>query len=214
MGVQDGLCFLALEFIKGPTLKKLIADDAPFPVPRAARLGAGVLSGLGAAHDAGIVHRDLKPGNVLVARGSLVKLVDFGLARVLDDAGQTASGGYVGTPRYASPELARGQDVGPAADQYAMGLIVYEMLTGAFPFSSQTSLGYLQLHAHEPPTSVFDHKANVPPRLGEAVHRALEKDPKDRFPNVQAFERALSVFVQHTARHSRRHLRARPPRRS
>jgi serine/threonine protein kinase/tetratricopeptide (TPR) repeat protein len=111
-GDVEGLYYLALEFVKGPTLRKLIADEAPFPVARAARIGAGILSGLGAAHKKGIIHRDLKPANVLVGAGMQAKVLDFGLARVFDDAGQSATAGYLGTPRYASPEQARGQEVG------------------------------------------------------------------------------------------------------
>ncbi|MBX3467987.1 MAG: serine/threonine protein kinase [Planctomycetes bacterium] len=194
-GDLDGLYYLALEFVKGPTLKKLIADEAPFPAMRAARIGAGILSGLGAAHRKGIVHRDLKPANVLVGKGMQAKVLDFGLARVFDDAGQSATAGYLGTPRYASPEQARGSEVGDAADQYAAGLVIYEMLTGKLPFESKTSLGFLALHAHEPPRPIRDLRADVPPALADAVMRALEKDPRDRHESVGAFERVLATFL-------------------
>jgi serine/threonine-protein kinase len=194
-GDVDGLYYLALEFVKGPTLKKLISDEAPFPSMRAARIGAGILSGVGAAHRKGIVHRDLKPANVLVGKGMQAKVLDFGLARVFDDAGQSATAGYLGTPRYASPEQARGSEVGEAADQYAAGLVIYEMLTGKLPFESKTSLGFLALHAHEAPRPIRDLKADVPAPIADAVMRSLEKDPKDRHESVGAFERILATFL-------------------
>jgi len=208
MGDSNGLYYLALEFVKGPTLKKLIGDEAPFPVPKAARLGVGVLSALEAAHERGVVHRDLKPANVLVDRDSQARVLDFGLARVFDDAAQSASGGYLGTPRYASPEQARGEEVGPAADQYAAALVIYEMLTGKPPFRSKTSLGYLGLHASEAPRPLIDHRKDVPKELADAIMKALEKQPSDRFPSVAAFREVVARFA------TRRSARGRARRRS
>ena len=196
MGDVDGIYYLALEFVKGSTLKKLIADEAPFPYPKAARLGAQILEGVGAAHRKGVIHRDLKPANVLVTREKDAKVLDFGLARVFEEGAKSASAGYLGTPRYTSPEQARGEEVAEAADQYAAGLMVYEMLTGKLPFESNTSLGYLNLHATEPPIPLRQHRPEVPAELEAAVMRALEKQPRDRFPNVGAFAAALKRFTK------------------
>ena len=195
MGEAEGLSYIALEFVKGPTLKKLIADEAPFPIARAARLGAELLDALGAAHKSGVVHRDLKPANVLIGRDTKVKVLDFGLARVFDEGDKSATGAYVGTPRYASPEQARGEEAHEPADQYAAALLIYEMLTGKLPFTSKTTLGYLSLHASEPPKPLLELRPDVPPELAAAIMRALEKNPADRFPTVGELERVVSRFA-------------------
>ncbi|MEZ6185525.1 MAG: protein kinase [Planctomycetota bacterium] len=211
MGELDGLCYLVLEFVKGPTLKKVISDDAPLPIPLACRYGAGILSALGCAHKNGVVHRDLKPANVLIdRRDSRAKVLDFGLALLFDDEGEDGEerrpGAYLGTPRYASPEQARGQEVGEAADQYAAALVLYEMIGGALPFTSRNSLGYLNLHATEPPKPLRELRKDVPKPLEEAILRALAKKPEDRFPSVGEFER---VVAAHIGRRSTRASRAR-----
>ena len=203
MGELDGLCYLVLEFVKGPTLKKVITDDAPLPIPLACRYGAGILSALGCAHQNGVVHRDLKPANVLIdRRDSRAKVLDFGLALVFDDdeAEDGKPGTYLGTPRYASPEQARGQDVGQAADQYAAGLLLYEMIGGQLPFTSRNSLGYLNLHATEPPRPLRELRKDVPKALEQAIHRALAKKPEDRFPSVKEFEKIVAMFIGRRAR--------------
>ena len=192
-----GVSYIALEFVKGQTLKKLIADDAPFPVQRAARLGCEILDALAAAHKSGVVHRDLKPANVLIGRDATAKVLDFGLARVFDEGGgdKSASGAYVGTPRYASPEQAKGEEAHEAADQYAAALVLYEMLTGKLPFTSKTTLGYLNLHASEPPRPITEVRPDVPAELAAAIMRALEKDPADRWPSVADLEKVVARYA-------------------
>ena len=205
MGELDGLCYLVLEFVKGPTLKKVISDDAPLPIPLACRYGAGILSALGTAHEHGVIHRDLKPANVLIdRRDSRAKVLDFGLALLFEEGEEDADAGkpgaYLGTPRYASPEQARGQEVGEAADQYAAALLLYEMIGGALPFSSRNSLGYLNLHATEPPRPLRELRKDVPKSLEIAILRALSKKPEDRFPTVKEFEKIVAMFIGRRAR--------------
>src|SRR5262249_56214964 len=116
---EEGLLYMALEYISGLSLSQVLEQSPRLPVGRAARIGAGVLAGVGAAHRAGIVHRDLKPANILLATGEKPKVVDFGIAKVFTSSKSTMTGAYVGTPMYTSPEQALGQPIGPAADQYA-----------------------------------------------------------------------------------------------
>ena len=192
----EGSLWIALEYVAGVSLRQLLSKTkAPLPVPQAARIGAGILAGLAAAHAAGIIHRDLKPENILLAPGDRAKVVDFGIAKVLSASHGTTTGSYLGTPRYSSPEQALGKEVVPASDQYGAGLILYEMLAGEMPFKSETPFGYLTQHASTPPAPLRSRAPQVPEKLTEAVMRALEKDPAARFPSAEAMRRAVVPFA-------------------
>jgi serine/threonine-protein kinase len=195
-GEADGLHYLAFEFVRGPNLEQICSTD-PLPVPRAALLGAGVLSALGSAHRKGVPHLDLRPSKVLVARGSLAKVMDFGIAGVFEESDHEVARGYL-DPRYASPEHARGEPVSKAADQYAAGLLIYKMLTGKLPFQSKTPRGFLTLHASAEPRPIQELRAGIPPPLADAVHRSLAKVASDRFPSVGVFEKVVAGFIRAT----------------
>jgi hypothetical protein len=171
IGEHQGLPFFSLEFVEGGSLDRKI-QGAPQPAVPAAELVETLARAMHAAHERGIVHRDLKPANVLLAADGTPKVTDFGLAKRLDDAGaaQTGTGAVMGTYRYMAPEQAwgRARDVGPLADVYALGVILYELLTGRVPFLGENALRTLeQVRTHDP----------VPPRrLQPAVPRDLEKN--------------------------------------
>jgi serine/threonine protein kinase/tetratricopeptide (TPR) repeat protein len=193
---DDGLLYIAFELVPGGSLRDLLTKKTRLPVPQAARIGSGLLAAVAAAHRAGIIHRDLKPENVLIAPGDRAKVVDFGIAKaVMSGSKGTATGTYLGTPRYASPEQVSGGEIGPAADQYACGLVLYEMLAGKTPFQSATPLGYLAQHASAPPPPLAGLAPGIPPALASAVMRALAKDPAARHPDAESLRQVVDSFA-------------------
>jgi len=183
IGEQDGLPFFSLEYVDGGSLDKKLAGNPQDP-RAAAALVQTLAQAMHAAHQAGVIHRDLKPANVLLARDGTPKITDFGLAKQLDSAvGQTQSGAVMGTPSYMAPEQAGGKtkEIGPAVDVYALGAILYEMLTGRPPFKAATTLDtIMQVVADEPvPPSRLQPK--VPRDLETICLKCLQKDPAKRY---------------------------------
>jgi serine/threonine-protein kinase len=196
VGEQNGLPYFSLEFCGGGSLAQKLAGT-PQPPREAAALVQTLARAMQAAHAKGIVHRDLKPGNVLLDDDGTPKITDFGLAKKLDEAGQTLPGVVMGTPSYMAPEQAESKEVGPPADGYALGAILYECLTGRPPFRAATRLDTIvQVLSAEP----------VPPRrLNPAVPRDLEticlkclqKEPGKRYVSAQALADDLQRFLKH-----------------
>lgn len=186
--------FIVMELLDGETLADRL-ERGPLPVEDALRIAVQIGDALQAAHDAGIVHRDLKPENVFLVDkegNDFVKVLDFGISKIKNpehgDPKLTATDQIVGTPLYISPELARGiAHVDHRTDIYALGVIVYEMLTGAPPFTGQNHFQLLYKHGNEAPDppSQRSRKANIPPHVEAAVLRALEKNPDDRFETMR-----------------------------
>ena len=175
VGEHGGLPYLALEYCGGGSLEKKLAGTPLLP-SQAAALVEQLARAMQAAHDKGVIHRDLKPANVLLAADGTPKITDFGLAKKLDEAGQTASGTVMGTPSYMAPEQAGGQskEVGPACDVYALGAILYECLTGRPPFRAATALETLMQVVSEEP---------VPPRQ---LQRTVARGPGNDLSEVPA----------------------------
>lgn len=193
----SGTPYLAMELLAGHTVKDLIDEQAPLPVSWAAAIGAQIAAGLSAAHDADVVHRDLKPANVMLVRGGIVKVLDFGMGRILGDADDrlTSTGVAVGTARYMAPEQCRALPVTPAADLYALGCVLYELLTGVPPFSAASSLELVSKHIEDPPPPIGAQRRDVPPELLRLIDQLLAKDPADRPVDARAVYEALCPFV-------------------
>jgi eukaryotic-like serine/threonine-protein kinase len=186
-GEDDGLVYLAMELVRGRTLRHVLRTQGRLPASTALEVMEHVLSALSAAHTAGIVHRDVKPENVLVGQDGRVKVADFGLARAVA-AGSTATRGLLlGTVAYISPEQALGEPATPRSDVYSAGILLWELLTGRTPHEGPTD--YVIVHKHiesdVPPPSWTE--PTVPPAVDELVLRAVSRDPRERFADAGAF---------------------------
>ena len=190
--------YLVMRFVEGLDLKTLLARDGPLEPARAVAVCAQLASALDAAHSRGLVHRDVKPSNVLLDESEHVYLADFGLTRELAEQGPGAGDGHsVGTPAYVAPEQIRGDAAGGAADQYALGCVLYECLTGEPPFPRERELAVLFAHLEEEPPPASERNGALPPALDAVLARALAKDPAARFGScaelVAATREALAL---------------------
>ena len=192
-----GLLFFSLEFCSGGSLDKKLAGT-PLPAREAAALVETLARAIQAAHDHNIIHRDLKPANVLMTRDGILKITDFGVAKKLGESGQTQSGTILGTPSYMAPEQAEGKkDVGPLADVYALGAILYECLTGRPPFKSlpPTPLNTLVQVISEDPVPPRQLNASVPRDLETVCLKCLSKPPLKRYPTAVELAEDLTRYL-------------------
>jgi hypothetical protein len=196
VGETGGLPYCALEFVEGGTLADRLRSG-PLDPPAAARLVADLARAVHYAHQKGIVHRDLKPANVLIDADGRPKIADFGLAKFGDNSSLTGSAAVLGTPAYMAPEQAdgRGKTVGPAADIYSLGAMLYECLTGRPPFKAGSALETLQQVLHDDPTGVRRSRPDVPRDLETVALKCLEKDPARRYPSAEALADDLDRFL-------------------
>ena len=195
--LPDGRHYIVMEFLNGQDLTELIDEKAPFAIRDTLSILHQIALGLEAAHKRGVIHRDLKPDNIIVVAddegGQTVKILDFGIAKLADSrmAGshKTLAGVILGTPLYMSPEQASGStdEIGPASDVYALGVIAYRMISGKFPIDGDNPREVLFRQLTEPPRPLAKVTKGLSPRICEVVHRALEKSPKKRYQSAMAF---------------------------
>jgi serine/threonine protein kinase len=201
VGENEGRPFLAMEFVEGETLRARL-KRLPFPLDEALDIATQVAEGLAAAHHHGIVHRDLKPENILLRVDGYVKLLDFGLAKILPwgekstaeyspTSGITESGAIVGTLTYMSPEQARALPVSPASDVFSFGIILYEMLTSEHPFRADTPMDTVSAILTRTPVSASTRAPSVPRELSEICARALAKEPGQRYSSAVELQEHL-----------------------
>ncbi len=200
VGEEQGFLYLVMEYVEGEPLSRIIAQEAPMPLEEALYLMVQACAGVGYVHRAGLVHGDLKPANLLVRPDRRLKVTDFGLAGAvgLPSIQTDAQGRQViwGSPRYFSPEHARGEPLLPASDVYVLGLILYEMLTGHMPYRANSTQAWIRAHAWEPPIPLRVHRPDLPRRLEALLERVLSKRPADRFRTADQFGRVLLMFVE------------------
>ena len=193
-GEFEGRQFIVFEHVEGENLKELIDREGQLPVDRALALVHQVARGLAFAHEHGVVHRDVKPHNVLIDSDGVAKVTDFGIARSLGPAdGLTETGTLLGTSEYIAPEQASGRRVDERSDQYSLATVLYELLTGAPPFTGDNFMAVAMKHVQEPVPSVREARSDVSPRLDAIVSRAMAKRPEDRFPTTEAMMAALEA---------------------
>ena len=191
-GTEHVRAYMVMEYVEGLELSKLVARG-PLKVPEAVRVAGEILGAVEFAHSAGIVHCDIKPDNIMITRQGNVKVLDFGIARAaaaaFDDLAQTTS--VLGTAAYFSPEQAQGKKVDARTDIYAIGVVLFEMLTGKVPFEGDTAVAVAHQHIHAQPVAPSTFNTKVTPALDAVVLKALSKAPKDRYQSTQAFGTAL-----------------------
>lgn len=206
---HEGTSFIAMEFVEGRTLRKIIGSEA-IPIERALDIAAQMADGLAKAHAAGIVHRDLKPENVMVTADGIVKILDFGLAKefvaaapIDTDAATNVNpsivGGVVGTPRYMSPEQISGSVLDHRSDQFAYGIVLYEMLAGRPPFDGLSVPSIMTAISHDPPPPLAPLRRGIPRDVEQLVERCLEKNPDARYASTADVAHALHAIRERRA---------------
>ncbi|WCB91346.1 Serine/threonine-protein kinase PrkC [Baekduia alba] len=189
-GAWDDTYYIAMEYLEGRTLKKLVQDEAPLAPTRAIELTVQILRAARFAHKRGIIHRDLKPHNVIIDAEGRAKVTDFGIAKA-GASDMTQTGSIMGTAQYLSPEQAQGHAVSAASDLYSVGIILYEMMTGRVPFEGESAVTIALKQVGEAPVPPTALNPQVPPALEAVILRALEKDPARRFGDADEFIAAL-----------------------
>jgi serine/threonine protein kinase len=188
--------FMVLEYVRGDTIDGVLQRSGPMPADTAVPLFCQALDGIGHAHRAGIIHRDIKPANLMITHGdALVKVMDFGIARALGAARMTREGRIVGTIEYMAPEQIKGHETDTRTDVYALGMVLYEMVTGRLPFASDSEYELMRAQVERQPLPPRDLNADVPPAIESAIMRALAKVPDARFPTANEFRAMLLEFL-------------------
>jgi hypothetical protein len=191
VGQAAGTYFFAMKYVEGRAIDAIIESQGALPVPVILQILRGSVSALAFAHDRGIVHRDIKGANILVDRDGRVMVSDFGIARAAEEKTLTASGSVIGTPHFMSPEQCSGAKAAPQSDQYSLGVLAFQMLTGSVPFDAEALMGILQHHFFTPVPDVSAVREGVPPLLLTIVNRALAKDPAQRYGSTHEMLEAL-----------------------
>ncbi len=189
---DGGLNYFVMKYISGTSLEDLLETKQPMPQAEIQRILWEAACALGHAHYRGVVHRDVKPANIMFDHDGKVMLTDFGISKALQQAtGLTGTGMIIGTPHYMAPEQAKGQQVDGRADQYALGVVGYRMITGQLPFSGDSVHTILYKHIFEEAPRTSQARAGLPVFLSDAIARALAKEPDQRFPTMEDFATAV-----------------------
>jgi serine/threonine protein kinase/tetratricopeptide (TPR) repeat protein len=180
LGKEEGRHFITMEYVEGQDLKSLIRQSRQLTIGTAVSIAIQVAEGLAEAHRLGVVHRDLKPGNIMIDRDGNARIMDFGIARSLKEKGITGAGVMIGTPEYMSPEQVEGKETDQRTDIYALGVILYEMVTGRVPFEGDTALAIAVKHKTEAPKDPREFNSQICEELSRIILRCLEKDKEKR----------------------------------
>jgi len=193
VGQAGSTHFIAMKYVDGRGLDEILESQGPLPIPVVLHVMRSAISALAYAHAQGIVHRDVKGGNIMVDRDGRVMVTDFGIARAMEDASLTATGSVVGTPFYMSPEQCAAKRIGPQSDQYSLGVVAFQMLTGFVPFNAETLPGIMHHHFYTPVPDLTASRRGVPAALMTIINRALSKKADHRYPTTEAMLEALEA---------------------
>lgn len=193
VGQAGSTYYIAMKYVDGRGLDEILEAQGPLPIAVVLNVMRSALSALAYAHAQGIVHRDVKGGNIMVDREGRVLVADFGIARAMEDASLTATGSVVGTPFYMSPEQCAARRIGPQSDQYSLGVVAFQMLTGFVPFDAETLPGIMHHHFYSPVPNLAASRPGVPPALLTIINRALSKKPEHRYGTTDAMLEALEA---------------------
>jgi len=196
VGQENGQQFIVMEYVEGESLKELIRREAPLALGFSLEIAAQICDAVQSAHDKGIIHRDVKPQNVIIAPGGKAKVADFGLAKGLAWSSVSEAGVVLGTAHYLSPEQAQGQAATEASDIYAIGVLLYEMLTGRLPFQGDTAVAVALQHVQDEPVPPRRLNARIPQQVQDIILRAMAKDPTGRFASAREMADALRAYVR------------------
>jgi serine/threonine protein kinase len=185
VGGVAGTLYMAMKFVEGRGLDVIMKSQGPLPVPVVVNVLRAMANALAFAHERGIIHRDIKGANILIETDGRVLVSDFGIARATEETTLTATGAVIGTPHFMSPEQCAGLTLGPQCDQYSVGVVAFQMLTGKVPFDAETLPAILQHHFFTPVPDVAAIRADVPPQLSTIVHRLLAKEPEKRYTSTR-----------------------------
>lgn len=209
--------YIVMELVQGRTLREIVKENGPLRPADAARVLIPVCSALQVSHDAGIIHRDIKPANIMITSTGAVKVMDFGIARAIDDntAAMTQTSAVIGTAQYLSPEQARGKTAQAASDIYALGCVLYETLTGQPPFAGDTPFAVAFQHVHEDPEPPSSYIPDLTPsealNVNAVVLTAMAKHPGDRYSSAAEFAADLELLARNAVTHAARmHVTAEP----
>ncbi len=200
LGESGGLKYLSMEFVKGLTLKHLLESDQILPTPVGLRIAKQICAGLAAAHEVGVIHRDIKPQNILIEPTGGLKIMDFGIARLTEDRGMTATGTVIGTPDYMSPEQARGIPLDFRSDIYSTGVVLYEIFTGSLPFEGDSPIAVVLKHVNDGPPLPQSRNPRIDPKISSIVMRCMEKEATARYQSVNELYEALARVTAEPAR--------------
>jgi len=194
VGEAGGVLYIVMRFIEGRSLGAILEAQGALPVPVVLHVLRGTARALAYAHDRGIVHRDVKGANILIDRDGRILVTDFGVALRSADITLTVDGTVIGTPPFMSPEQCKGERAGPQSDQYSLGIVAFQMLTGSVPFHAETLAGMMQHHFFTPVPDVSEMRDDVPDALVDVLHVALAKEPAARYLSTRDMLAAIEAI--------------------
>jgi serine/threonine protein kinase len=192
---QNNTVALVMEYINGETLDVLLKKAGALPVERAAAILESILDAVDFMHSKGIVHRDIKPANIMMSYDGFIKVMDFGIAKVMGDSAKTKTGIRIGTLWYMSPEQIRGTGVTVQSDIYSLGVMFYQMVTGTVPFNGETEFDIMKSHIEDAPAPPWKINNAISKGVGRIILKAMSKNPRDRYPGIREFGAELKAAI-------------------